>query len=248
MNQRRYAGVMISEAPFINIPVLFKNCGLDFIIIDTEHGGFDYSTLSGMIMNSRQCGLTVIVRLADNQRRDIIRMMDMGADGLLLPMTNCAEDISRVVEYAKYAPVGKRGISTMRAHTFYNPPGLKEYMKSANEKTLIFAQIETGAGVKAAAEILQVEGVSGVMIGPNDLACDLGCIGQDGPVMDVLEKVGAAARQFGKHCGVITARESLLRKAHECGMQWFSIGSELNMLKAGCIATVRQVESLGEKK
>jgi len=244
MEQKKRAGVMISEAPFINMPVLFKGCGLDFVIIDTEHGGFDYSVLSGLIMNARMCGLTVIIRLPDNQRRDVTRMMDMGADGLLLPMTNCAGDIRQVVEYAKYAPTGRRGISTTRAHTFYNPPALNEYMRTANERTLIFAQIETGAGVENVEEILAVDGVAGIMVGPNDLSCDLNCIGQDGPVLEAIETVAAAAARAGKHCGVITAKDSLLKKAAESGMDWYCIGSELNMLKAGCKAVVRQVEGL----
>lgn len=244
MEQKKYAGVMISEAPFLNMPVLFKGCGLDFVIIDTEHGGFDYSTLSGMIMNARLCGLTVIIRIPDNQRRDVTRMMDMGADGLLLPMTNCAADIRQVVNYAKYAPMGRRGISTTRAHTNYNPPALEKYMVEANERTLIFAQIETGAGVENIEEILAVEGVAGVMVGPNDLSCDLNCIGQDDPIFEAMEKVGAAAKNAQKHCGIITVKKSLLDKASEIGMGWYSIGSELNMLKAGCKAVVRQVSEL----
>lgn len=247
MERKRYAGVMISEAPFLNLPVLFSGCGLDFIIIDTEHGGFDYSTLSGMLMNARQCALTAIVRLPDNQRRDITRMMDMGAGGLLLPMTNGASDIEKVVEYAKYAPLGRRGISTTRAHTAYNPPPLEQYMREANARTLIFAQIETVAGVEHIRDILSVEGVSGALVGPNDLSCDLNCIGRDEPIVGAMGVVAATALELGKECGVITGKENLLRSAASMGMTWFSIGSELNMLKSGCKAVVDKVGALDGK-
>ena len=245
MDDKRYAGVMISEAPFINLPVLFAGCGLDFIIIDGEHGGFDYSTLSGMLMNARLAGVTAIVRLPDNQRRDITRLMDMGADGLLLPMTNSAEDIQHVVEYAKYTPLGRRGISTTRAHTFYNPPALEIYMREANDRTLIFAQIETAEGVNAVREILSVEGVSGAFVGPNDLSCDLNCVGQDAPVIDAMQKVTDAAKATGKKCGVITGKKTLLEAAAGMVMTWFSVGSELNMLKSGCQAVVGRIRDLG---
>lgn len=138
------AGIMLSEVPFSNLPVILKKGGMDFFILDSEHGGFDYSDISKIIMTSRLAGLKCIVRLADSTRKDIIKFMDMGADGLLLPMTNTAADIEKVVEYAKYAPLGRRGLSTMRAHTLYDPPKLLDYMKAANEATEIYAQIETG--------------------------------------------------------------------------------------------------------
>jgi len=244
MTGKRYAGVMISEVPFINMPVIFAGCGLDFVIIDTEHGGFDYSTLAGLLMNARLSGLRTIVRLPDNQRKDITRMMDMGAGGLLLPMTNSAADIEKVVEYAKYAPLGRRGISTTRAHTGYNPPPLEQYMKDANDYTYIFAQIETEKGVSSVSEILSVDGVYGALVGPNDLSCDLGCIGQNGPILEAMERVAEAAFQTQKACGIITGNVTLLSAAARMGMTWFSIGSELNMLKSGCKAVVKQVMDL----
>ena len=109
-------------------------------------------------MTAKLCGLESIVRLPDNGRREITRIMDMGATGILIPMTNDESQIKKAVEYAKYAPVGKRGISTMRPHTFYRPGPLEEYMKEANEATKVFAQIETAAGVDNAEKILSAEG------------------------------------------------------------------------------------------
>lgn len=131
---------------FSNLPVLFRQCGLDFYIIDGEHGAFDYREFYQMICAARLAGgIETIVRLPSNARKDIIKLMDMGADSLLLPMTNGAEEIRQVVKYAKYSPLGERGISTMRAHTLYNPPPLKEYMRTANARTRVYAQIETVA-------------------------------------------------------------------------------------------------------
>ena len=97
-------GIMVSEIPFSNMPVLLKNSGLDYFILDCEHGGFDYCDISRMIMTARLCNLPIIVRLPNNDRKDIIKFMDMGADGVLLPMTNTVDDIKKVVEYAKYQP------------------------------------------------------------------------------------------------------------------------------------------------
>ncbi|MDG0810513.1 aldolase/citrate lyase family protein [Cohnella rhizosphaerae] len=161
-------------------PCCSKAADWTFFIVDTEHGGFDHAALSGLIMTARLAGITVLVRLADHSRRDITRLMDMGADGVLLPMTGGKEDIAAVVRHAKYAPVGRRGISTTRGHTLYAPPALRDYMQQANERTLVFAQIESKAGLDAIDEIVGLDGVDGVIVGPNDLACDLDCLGGGG--------------------------------------------------------------------
>lgn len=234
MNVKR--GIMISEIAFSNMPILLKNAGLDFFILDCEHGGFDYSNVSKIIVTARLCGLFIIIRLANNQRKDIIKFMDMGADGLLLPMTNSASDIKEVVKYAKYAPLGERGISTMRAHTLYNPPSICEYTSEANARTKIYAQIETKEGVANQEEILSVEGVDGAFIGPNDLSADYGCL-QDGNASDILlaiEQVGQTAKVLQKQAGIITTNTSYLQKAKESAFSLYSQGSELNAIFEYC--------------
>lgn len=239
-----YAGTMLSEIPLPNMAVLFKSGGLDFFIVDTEHGGFDHAALSGLIMTARLAGITVLVRLADHARRDITRLMDMGADGVLLPMTGSKEDIAAVVRHAKYAPVGRRGISTTRGHTFYAPPALRDYMRQANERTLVFAQIESKAGLDAIEEIVGLNGVDGVIVGPNDLACDLDCLGEAAPILDAIAAVAAAARRHGKVGGIITSEPAFLRHAKANGMGIYCIGSELHMLKLACRGITQQVEEL----
>ena len=240
------AGMMISEIAFSNMPLLLKNAGIEFCILDCEHGGFDYAEVSRLIMTARLCGSELIVRLANNERKDVVKYLDMGADGLLLPMTNTAADIEKVVEYAKYAPLGRRGISTMRAHTLYDPPKLLDYMKAANEATEIYAQIETAAGVENVGEILSVEGVSGVLTGPNDLSCDFGCLADNHApqILSSIEKTAFEAAGRGKKSGIITGNENYLAKGKECGMTMFCVGSELNLLKSGTASTVKRIKEM----
>lgn len=236
-----HAGIMVNEIPFSNFPVLFKQCGLDFYIIDGEHGAFDYREFYHMICAARIAGgIETIVRLPSNRRKDIIKLMDMGADSLLLPMTNCAEDILQVVKYAKYSPVGERGISTMRAHTLYNPPPLLEYMNTANARTRVYAQIETAAGVEHIDEILGVDGVAGFFMGPNDLSDDYGCLGEKAApqILEAIDRTAASARRCGKMSGIITENAAYIRRAREAGMTMFSRGSELSLLAAGLRGTV----------
>ncbi len=227
-------GSMLSEIPFTNMPLLMKNAGLDFLLVDNEHGAFDYATLAKLFTVARLAEMQTIVRLPDNTRAWITKCVDAGADGFLLPMTDTAEDIAKVVEYAKYAPVGKRGISTMRAHTLYDPPSLDAYMPAANERIKVYAQIETAKGVANIEAILATEGLDGVFVGPNDLSCDLGCIGETAPILAAMEKVANAAKCAGKPWGIITTTGVLLEKAQALGVRMISYGSELNMLANAC--------------
>ncbi len=229
-------GIMLSEIAFAHFPVLFKNSGLDFFILDCEHGGFDYTDVSRMIMNARLAGIPVIIRLPNNMRKDIMKYMDMGADGVLLPMTNTATDIAEVVKYAKYPPIGQRGISTMRAHTFYNPPRTEDYLPQANARTKVYAQIETKTGVKNMHEILSTTGVDGCFVGPNDLSVDYGCLGNSNAaeVLETIARVGETAKETGRLAGIITNNHYYLNAARSCGFQLFSIGSELNAVAEYC--------------
>lgn len=234
-------GTMLSEIPFVNFPIILKNAGFDFFILDSEHGAFDYSVISQLIMNSKLVGFPIIIRISDNNRMNITKFMDMGVTGLLLPMTNTKADMEKVVEYAKYAPIGKRGISTTRMHTLYNPPRLEEYMQLANKATKIYAQIETKAGVENSFEILSVDGVDGVFIGPNDLSCDLNCIGDKEPILDCIKKVSDNAKYLNKQCGIITTDKTYIEYAKECKVDAISYGSELHMIIDSCQNIIRSV-------
>jgi len=233
-------GIMLSEIAFSNFSVIAQNCGLDFMIIDSEHGAFDYTTLASLITPANLLGFDTVVRIGDASRANVTKLADMGVHGFLLPMTNTAEDIRRVVEYAKYAPIGKRGISTTRAHTGYNPPPLAEYMPAANARMKIYAQLETAAGVDNAPDILDVPGVDGVFIGPNDLACDLNAIGNKQLICECITRVANTAHAAGKPFGIITADKVLLDHAKKQGVAMVSIGSELNLLINGMKALKQQ--------
>jgi len=235
----RKIGLMISEIPFSNMPVLLKASGLDYFILDYEHGSFDYSAMFTIISNAKLAGIECIVRIPSNQRKDIIKVLDMGASGLLLPMTNNKEDIAMVVNYGKYPPMGKRGISTMRAHSLYNPSSILEYTAKANETVKIFAQIETISGVEHLDEIINYPGVAGVFIGPNDLSADYGVLGNDNAkeVLDAINKVG---KYQNKDIGIITGNKNYLDLAKENNFNYYSIGSELNAISQYCKKIVKE--------
>ena len=232
-NMERKVGTMISEIAFTNMPLIIKASNMDYFLLDYEHGGFDYSSMFNIISMANAINLECIVRLPNNQRKDIIKIMDIGACGVLLPMTNTKDDIKQVVKYAKYRPLGERGVSTMRAHTMYNPSEILLYQNEANAKTKVFAQIETKQGVLNFIDIINEEGVDGFMLGPNDLSDDYNCLNEKNPkvIIDIIEKLGKLAHDNNKIAGIITNNECYINTAKKANYEYFSCGSELNALK-----------------
>ena len=228
-------GTMLSELSTPNIIRVMKAGGLEFVIIDAEHGPFDLSQLSDLVAEANLCGLPCLVRIPEIRREWITKVLDMGADGMLVPMVSTKEDAEKIVRLAKYPPLGCRGVSTTRAHTNYNPGKLGDYFVEANNRTIILTQIETPEGIENAQDIINVEGVDALMVGPSDLSTSYGFPGDaDAPVVqEAIEKVLAAAKAAGKTAGFIHSKPEKLRKWKARGMTIFSCGSELNMIKNG---------------
>lgn len=107
------------------------------------------------------------------ERAAITKYLDLGADGLLIPMVRDAEDARLAVEFAKYSPIGHRGVSISRAHSDYAPGDLRAYMANANVHTRIYVQIELSSALRDVDAIAAVPGLSALMVGPSDLAMDL---------------------------------------------------------------------------
>lgn len=236
-------GTMVSEITTPNIARMLAAGGFEFIIVDCEHGYFDYSQTAAIIGIANGIHLPVIIRIPEIRREIVTKYMDMGADGLLVPMTGTKEDIEQVVYYAKYAPLGMRGISTQRAHTEYNPPKLTDYMVQANRRTIIFAQIETREGVRNIDSIVSTEGVDAVLVGPNDMACDCGTPGSfDTPEMKAnLSAVIKAANRAGKPSGIISGNIPFLKSCRTQGMTIFSCNSEAGLILSGAKRVVQDM-------
>ena len=233
-------GTMISEIGYPNILRIMKNGGFEFVIIDGEHGPFDLTQFAAMVALGNSIGLDVLIRIPGIDRGMITKLLDMGADGFLVPMVN-------TVEEAEYAPMGKRGISTTRAHTNYNPPKLSEYMEQANKKTVLLAQIETEEAVENVEKIAAVAGIDVLVVGPSDLSSDLGDPGnlKSEKLLAAAEKVAEAARKYGKQSGTVSANLQYLRACQKMGMTVFNKGSELGMLLSGA---KQQVKSFWEEE
>ena len=225
-NNESIVGTMITVFDNPDIVKILKVCGFDLFMIDCEHGSYDYSNAAALLGMGRAIGMPGFVRIPEARREVVLKFMEMGAIGLMLPNCDTVEQAKALVEYSKYAPLGNRGVSMLRGHNGYAPvPSAVEYMQKANEETVIMCQIESPIGVKNVGDMLDLEGVDAAFIGPNDLSQSYGLMGQfDHPtVVGAIESVIAAAKARGKFSGIhITSAPKNLQA-------WIDKGMSLNL-------------------
>src|SRR5262249_50704084 len=138
---------------------ILRSAGCDFVLFDLEHSGFGFETVKSTLRYFEAAGLPAIVRVPSREYPHIASAMDVGAEGLMVPMVGSAEEARRIVEAMKYFPAGRRGVALQVAHDRYRPGAVPEKFAAANRRSTLFCQIETTEGVAAADAIAAVDGV-----------------------------------------------------------------------------------------
>lgn len=185
--------------------------GLDFVIIDTEHGPYDTMPVCDLIQAADSKGMSPIVRIGDLTHKEMQRAMDNGAEGIIIPCLRDIDDFRKVVDLGKFAPVGNRGFIKARGSGFGNEPWasgtLVEYMENSNEKVLLLPQCETKEALDNIEEIVQIEGIDGIFIGPFDLSICMGIPAQfDAPEFQAaMNRILKACKDAGKLCMTFTS-------------------------------------------
>ncbi|MDP2856618.1 MAG: aldolase/citrate lyase family protein [Bacillota bacterium] len=215
------------NVPSPNVVEMIGYAGLDFVIIDSEHGRPDRETMENMVRACEVSGTTAIIRIPNvDDRTHYIHALDSGAMGVQVPMIESGELAEAAVRFSKYHPRGIRGLAGGRA-TKYGAIPTTEYVKQANEQTMVIAQIETVQGCKAAEEIAAVDGVDVVFIGPSDLSQSMGVPGQQAhpDVRKMIDEVTARIIAAGKPVGCLTNSVEMAADQIKKGMQYLCIPS-----------------------
>ncbi len=229
------------------IVTVTRSCGFDFILIDMEHGPISIGDAATLSIAAHEGGFPALVRASGPSSPDLARVLDCGAQGVVVPHVDTVEQARHIASTCRFPPVGKRSIpSPLVRLDFQNPP-LKEGMERIEADTFVIAMIESKAGVKAAADIAAVPGIDGIMIGSNDLAADLGHVGEV-EHEDVRRAFGSVAEATLKHkklFGVIGLPESLLQShGRDLGAKLFVATNDINLLIEGGEATLGRVRPL----
>ena len=187
--------------------------GLDFAVIDTEHGPFDTETVQDLIRAAEHAGLAPVVRIADVTHKEIQRAADCGAQGLIIPCLRSLDDFKKAVDLAKYAPAGNRGFIKGRGTGFgyaeWAKGPMEEYFAKSNEKLMLIPQCETVEALEQIEEIAALPGVDGIFIGPFDLSITMGIPGQfaDPRLIEAEQRIRKACEAAGKPCYILSLTE-----------------------------------------
>lgn len=205
------AGQVVTILSGTNDPDLIDQLAtldVDGIWLEGEHGGVDYADLGNLTRACDLWGKTSVVRVMDNDYATIYRTLDRGAQGIVVPHVNTRAEAESVVEGAKFAPLGKRGMFTSRQGF-----GVGDYLKTANDQSLLIVLIEDIVGVKNLDEILKVDHIDIFFVAPNDLATSMGHIGNMGHP-DVQQTIDGAIKkivQSGRVAGTLVSADNIER-------------------------------------
>jgi 2-keto-3-deoxy-L-rhamnonate aldolase RhmA len=196
-------GHFIVEFATPGIGHIVKSAGAEFVLFDLEHSGFSFETVKSAIRYFEAAGVAVICRVPSKNYDHIARACDMGAEGIMVPMVGSPEEARAILDCMKYHPEGKRGVALQVAHDNYRPGEVARKQAAANDRTMLFCQIETAEGVRNADKIAALPGVDCLWVGHFDLSTSLGVPGrfEDSKFTDAVARVTAAAERHGKALG-----------------------------------------------
>lgn len=196
--------------------------GLDYVIIDTEHGPFSVETTAEYIRAAENGGLLPYVRIGSVQRPYVLRMLDIGARGLIVPNITGLEQVRELVRFAKFPPVGQRGYCPTRTSVWGADDWARdalEYMAECNRRVSVFPQCETAEALEQVEDIAALEGVDGIFVGPCDLSIALGVpLEMDSPkLLGAIDRVLGACRKYGKRSMIFAGTPEKAREMFRKG-------------------------------
>jgi len=221
--------------------------GVDCIWFDMEHHGHTMETANNLFRAARVGTSDVICRPGKGEYMRMLRMLEMGAHGILYPRCTSAAEAREVVNWAKFAPQGERGFDGGNPDMPYCSMDMQEYIDFANEQNFIIIQIEDMKGLNEVDEIAAIDGVDGVMLGPGDFTVLNGIPGQlDHPkVHDALDRICNAATKAGKHWGSAGVTPERFADLHARGARLVFSGADLVVLKNAFTAMKDQWADVG---
>ncbi|MCV6629713.1 MAG: aldolase/citrate lyase family protein [Flavobacteriaceae bacterium] len=180
---------------------ILGTAGFEWLTIDTEHSAVDIETVMNLIGHIQGNQMQALVRVSKNEEVIIKRVMDAGADGVIVPMIKNKEEAIQAVSFVKYPPIGKRGVGLSRAQKYGT--SFPSYINWTNEESVVIAQIEHIEAVNNLEEILNVEGIDGIIVGPYDLSASMGYPGEyeREDVKNALSRVEQVAKEMNKPLG-----------------------------------------------
>jgi 4-hydroxy-2-oxoheptanedioate aldolase len=210
---------------------ILGQCGLDWLVLDMEHSPNELDTILAQLQALKGSPTMPVVRPPWNDMVTFKRLLDIGAQTLIVPYVQNAQEARNAVAYTRYPPQGVRGYAGAPRASGYGR--IKDYAKHCSQEICLLLQIETLEGLKHLEAIAHTEGVDGVFIGPGDLSADMGHLGQPGhpEVVQVVEDAFRRIRACGKAPGILVGDEKLTRHYLAAGGLFVAVGADQNVLR-----------------
>ena len=229
---------LMAGAP--NTAEALGHAGFDFLVVDMEHVTIEFSDLAHILRAIGCTPAVPVVRLAWNDQVLVKRAMDAGAETLMLPFIQSAEEAKLAVSYMRYPPHGVRGVAAVhRGSHFGTLPG---YLANAHERAFSILQLETPEAIANLDAIAAVDGVDAIFVGPGDLSASMGHIGNIGhrEVQDLIAHAAKAAKRAGKPVGIVGPNPEMVQRFIDYGYSFAAVASDMGLM------TGRAAEWLGQ--
>jgi len=211
---------------------ILGHAGWDFVVIDMEHGVFDFTNVEHMVRAARCAGITSLVRVPEPTPSYIMRVVDAGAEGVQIPQVESAETAKLVSQAARYFPEGKRGLCSFVRAANYSAIPPDEHMTTSNEEVLTVIHIEGERAVLEIGAIIETPGIDVIFLGPWDLSQSLGVPGKtkDPRVVELMEKVIASCRIKGIISGTFVRFVDEAKYWIDRGVQYMMLSTDAGLL------------------
>jgi 4-hydroxy-2-oxoheptanedioate aldolase len=231
------------KLPSSQVVEIFGLAGLDFVILDTEHGPLSFESIETLILAAEVAGINPLVRVYDNDSALIGRALDLGAQGVLVPHISTAEAAARLAEASRFYPEGSRGICRYVRAARFSSTDRGDFFKRANAETLTVAMIEGTEGVANLDAILEVPGIDLVFVGPYDLSQALGVPGEvDNPlVLEAMSQIAKTAQVHKVALGTFADDPKTAVRWAEAGVQLIAVSTDVGLIYEKAKQTVHDL-------
>ena len=231
------------SAPNAVMAEVTGKAGFDSVTIDLQHGLNDYQAALAMLQALAASDSTPMARVPWLEPGIVMKLLDAGALGIICPMVNTRADAERLVHYANYAPVGTRSFGPTRAMLAYGA----DYVSRANDTVITLAMVETAEALENVEAITTTPGLTGVYIGPSDLALSMGHTPRLDPeepaVVEAVGRILDACRKAGVRCGIHCLAPSYANRMLGMGFDLVTLGSDIRLYSAACAGAIAEARA-----
>ncbi|MET4695615.1 HpcH/HpaI aldolase family protein [Endozoicomonas lisbonensis] len=211
---------------------LFIKAGYSSVLIDLQHGSVGSSEARDIIKSVSRCGGQTAVRICVNEFSKASWLLDAGADMIVAPMINTVSEARELIKYCKYPPLGNRSLGPAGA-IHLSGESMQTYFARANQETLAVAMVETNEAIAVLDDLLSLEGMDGIFVGPSDLAVNVSNGERIDPLsessLQLQQKIARKAVAAGKFAGIYGINESHVQRAIEAGYQYITYGTDVGL-------------------